>query len=203
MKKKGADSMNPVAEDILMHYGTKKHSGRYPWGSGKNPYQHSGDFLSRFESLRKQGLSEKEIADEIGLSTTDLRMQFRVANHERKQLEYDKIRSLRDDGYTPTEIGRMLGKNESSIRSILDKGNVASRSRAIATADILKKELETKGVLDVGDGVERELGCSKGTLKEALFIMETEREGFKSVCLFSVSILFSVKYSGCSIFPIS
>ena len=174
MKKKGADSMNPVAEDILMHYGTKRHSGRYPWGSGKTPYQHSGDFLSRFESLRKQGLSEKEIADEIGLSTTDLRMQFRVANHERKQLEYDKIRSLRDDGYTPTEIGRMLGKNESSIRSILDKGNVASRSRAIATADILKKELETKGVLDVGDGVERELGCSKGTLKEALFIMETE-----------------------------
>lgn len=166
--------MNPVAEDILMHYGTKKHSGRYPWGSGKNPYQHSGDFLSRFESLKKQGLSEKEIADEIGLSTTDLRMQFRVANHERKQLEYDKIRSLRDDGYTPTEIGRMLGKNESSIRSILDKGNVASRSRAIATADILKKELETKGILDVGDGVERELGCSKGTLKEALFIMETE-----------------------------
>ena len=82
MKKKGADSMNPVAEDILMHYGTKKHSGRYPWGSGKNPYQHSGDFLSRFESLRKQGLSEKEIADEIGLSTTDLRMQFRVAKYE-------------------------------------------------------------------------------------------------------------------------
>lgn len=34
-------------DDILMHYGTKRHSGRYPWGSGENPYQHSGDFLSR------------------------------------------------------------------------------------------------------------------------------------------------------------
>lgn len=30
--------MNQVAEemkDILMHYGTPRHSGRYPWGSGK------------------------------------------------------------------------------------------------------------------------------------------------------------------------
>ena len=51
--------MNPIEKDlrsyfgitsesnILEHYGTKRHSGRYPWGSGDNPYQHSGDFLSR------------------------------------------------------------------------------------------------------------------------------------------------------------
>lgn len=48
--------MNPVERDIrgyfgiapedsiLEHYGTKRHSGRYPWGSGENPYQRSGDF---------------------------------------------------------------------------------------------------------------------------------------------------------------
>ena len=39
--------MNQVAEemkDILMHYGTPRHSGRYPWGSGENPYQRNGDF---------------------------------------------------------------------------------------------------------------------------------------------------------------
>ena len=65
--------MNPIEKDlrsyigitsesnILEHYGTKRHSGRYPWGSGDNPYQHSGDFLSRVEELKKKGLSEKEI----------------------------------------------------------------------------------------------------------------------------------------------
>ena len=49
--------MNPIEKDlrsyfgitsesnILEHYGTKRHSGRYPWGSGDTPYQHSGDFL--------------------------------------------------------------------------------------------------------------------------------------------------------------
>ena len=57
--------MNPIAEDILMHYGVKRRSGRYPWGSGENPYQHSGDFLSRVEGLQKDGLSEKAIAEAL------------------------------------------------------------------------------------------------------------------------------------------
>ena len=54
--------MNPIQEDILMHYGVKRRSGRYPWGSGDNPYQHGGDFLSRVEELQRLGKSEKEIA---------------------------------------------------------------------------------------------------------------------------------------------
>ena len=170
--------MNPVAEDILMHYGVKRRSGRYPWGSGKEPYQHSGDLLSRVDELKGKGLTEKQIAESIGLSTTDLRMQIRVANHERKQLEYDRIRSIMDDGITsPTEIGRIMGKSESTIRSMLKENTVANRNRGQATADILKKELESKGILDVGVGVERELGVSPGTLKEALFILETQ--GYK------------------------
>ena len=74
--------MNQIANDILMHYGVKRRSGRYPWGSGENPYQHSGDFLSRVEELEKQGLSQKEIAEAVGLdSTTELRTFRRVAAH--------------------------------------------------------------------------------------------------------------------------
>lgn len=171
--------MNPIAEDILMHYGIKRRSGRYPWGSGKEPYQHSGDLLSRVEELKSQGLSEKKIAETIGLSTTDLRMQVRVANHERKQLEYERVKALMDDGITsPTEIGRIIGKSESTVRSMLKENTVANRNRASATADILVKELESKGrMLDVGAGTENVLGVSPGVLKEALFILETR--GYK------------------------
>lgn len=181
--------MNPVAEEImsyygvsddkeaLEHYGIKRRSGRYPWGSGENPYQHSGDLISRVDELKSQGLSEKDIAKDIGLSTTELRMQLRVAKHERQQLEYDRIKSLSEDGLGATEIGRIVGKSESTVRSILERNETASRNRAKSTAETLKKELEKKGILDVGAGVERELGCSPGTLKEALFILETE--GYK------------------------
>ena len=33
--------MNSIVEDILMHYGMPRRSGRYPYGSGENPYQHT------------------------------------------------------------------------------------------------------------------------------------------------------------------
>lgn len=84
--------------DILEHYGTKRHSGRYPWGSGDNPYQHSGDFLSRVETLKKKGMSENEILDQINstlpkeyqLGLTEFRVARRKAIHERKASEYEK-----------------------------------------------------------------------------------------------------------------
>lgn len=43
--------MNSIVEDILMHYGMPRRSGRYPYGSGENPYQHSGDCIGLIRSL--------------------------------------------------------------------------------------------------------------------------------------------------------
>lgn len=170
--------MNHIAEDILMHYGVKRRSGRYPWGSGDNPYQHSGDFLSRVNELKKEGLSEKQICERLGMTTTDYRMQVRVANHERRALEADRARSLREDGLSLNEIAEKMGyANDSSIRSLLNERTAENKNQARVTAERLKKELEEKGVLDVGAGVEKELGVSQTTLKEALFILETE--GYK------------------------
>lgn len=167
--------MDLVEEDILMHYGVKRRSGRYPWGSGDNPYQHGGDFLARVEELQRLGKTEKQIADELHLSTTDLRMQVRVAKHERRALQADHARSLREDGKTLDEIASILGyANDSSVRALLNENTAANKNKAQATAEILKKELAEKGAIDVGTGVERQLGVSTGVLQEALFILETE-----------------------------
>lgn len=167
--------MDLVEEDILMHYGVKRRSGRYPWGSGDNPYQHGGDFLARVEELQRLGKTEKQIADELHLSTNDLRMQVRVAKHERRALQADRARSLREDGKTLDEIASILGyANDSSVRALLNENTAANKNKAQATAEILKKELAEKGAIDVGTGVERQLGVSTGVLQEALFILETE-----------------------------
>ena len=167
--------MDLVEEDILMHYGVKRRSGRYPWGSGDNPYQHGGDFLARVEELQRLGKTEKQIADELHLSTTDLRMQVRVAKHERRALQADRARSLREDGKTLDEIASILGyANDSSVRALLNENTAANKNKAQATAEILEKELAEKGAIDVGTGVERQLGVSTGVLQEALFILETE-----------------------------
>lgn len=167
--------MNPIAEDILMHYGVKRRSGRYPYGSGDHPFQNSGDFLSRIEELKKADMTETEIASALGMTTTSLRTQLRVAKHQKRALEADRARSLREDGKSLNEIAEIMGyKNDSSIRSLLDENTSKNKNKAVKTAEILKSEIEQKGMLDVGAGVERELGVSRNVLEEALFILQTE-----------------------------
>ena len=167
--------MNPIAEDILMHYGVKRRSGRYPWGSGDTPYQHSGDFLSRVQELKKQGVSETEIVKAMGLdSTTQLRVAYKRAKNERRALEVDRAKSLQADGKGYTEIGKIMGINESSVRSLLDPKSESRMNQAETTAKILKDELSKKKIIDVGAGAERELGVSKNTLDETLYMLEAE-----------------------------
>lgn len=169
--------MNPYVEEMnyLMHYGVPRRSGRYPWGSGENPYQHSGDFLSRIEGLKKEGKTEKEIADELNLTTTQLRIQMSLAKDERRSLEVATAKSLREKGYSLNEIAEKMGyANDSSVRSLLNENSEVRMNQARATAEILKKHIEEKGVIDVGAGVERELNVSREKLNQALYILEME-----------------------------
>ncbi len=167
--------MNPIVEEMLMHYGMPRRSGRYPWGSGDNPYQHSGDFLSRVEELKKQGLSETEIAKSMGLTTTQYRTQKSLAKDERRALEVATAKGLREKGYSLNEIAEKMGyTNDSSIRSLLNENSEARMNQARKTAEFLKEQIDKKGVIDVGTGVERELGISKEKLNQALYILEME-----------------------------
>lgn len=169
--------MNPYVEEMnyLMHYGVPRRSGRYPWGSGENPYQHSGDFLSRIEGLKKEGKTEKEIADELNLTTTQLRIQMSLAKDERRSLEVATAKSLREKGYSLNEIAEKMGyANDSSVRSLLNENSEVRMNQAKATAAFLRKQIEEKGMIDVGVGVERELGISREKLNQALYILEME-----------------------------
>ena len=172
-----------MKEAVLLHYGMPRRSGRYPWGSGDNPYQHSGDFLSRYDELKKQGLSETEIARAMGFvdkktnltQPTKLRTQVSLAREERRADLVARARSLREDGLSLDAIAKEMGySNDSSVRSLLNENSEARMNQARATAEIIKKAINEKGMIDVGAGVERELGVSKEKLNEALYILEME-----------------------------
>ena len=172
-----------MKEAVLLHYGMPRRSGRYPWGSGDNPYQHSGDFLSRYDELKKQGLNETEIARAMGFvdkktnltQTTKLRTQVSLAREERRADLVARARSLREDGLSLDKIAKEMGyNNDSSVRSLLNENSEVRMNQARATADIIKKAIDEKGMIDVGAGVERELGISKEKLNEALYILEME-----------------------------
>ena len=53
-------AVDTTDEKSFKHYGTPRHSGRYPWGSGKNPQRHK-TLLGRVEDLKKQGLTQAQI----------------------------------------------------------------------------------------------------------------------------------------------
>ena len=174
--------MNHILEDILMHYGVGaddgapgRGSGRYPKGSGKNPYQRPSNFLDRYEKYKKEGKKETEIAEIMGLSTTQLRAHVSLAKNEQRMIKRERALELRDQGMSLNDIAKEMGfKNDSSVRSLLNEETAARKNKAQTTADLLKKIVEEKGMIDVGAGVEIELGISQEKMRQALALLEAE-----------------------------
>lgn len=176
--------------DSLEHYGTPRHSGRYPWGSGDNGYQRAKDFLGRVEQMRRDGYTytdpktgkiytgDTAIAKGLNMSTTDFRTEIGICQNERRMYDVQRVNHLRDEkGMGWSEIGRELGMNESSVRSLYNKDAEARTMAAKQTADFIKKRIDEVGMVDVGTGVERELNCSKQMMDKALYLLE--REGYQ------------------------
>lgn len=168
--------MNPVAEDMLLHYGIPRRSGRYPWGSGENGYQRNRDFLGRIDELKKSGWTEnaENVRKEFGMGLKEYREEKSKARYERRLLDVARAKSLKEDGLNDTEIGRIMGRNESSIRSLLNENAEARMNKARQTADFIRDQIDKKGMIDVGADVERELGISKEKLNQALSMLEDE-----------------------------
>ena len=183
--------------DELMHEGVSvldgapgRGSGRYPLGSGENPNQRSGDFVSRIQKLKKAGMTETEIAKALGYvtvdkygnehtSTTRFRVDLRIAKNEERAASVATAKRLRDEGYSLKEIAEKMGyNNDSSVRSLLNEQTAARKDKAQKIADFLKEQVDSKGFIDVGAGVNREIdvGVSQGKLDEALELLE--RQGY-------------------------
>lgn len=120
-------------------------------------------------------MSETDIAKNMGLTTTQLRTQMSLAKDERRALQVATAKGLREKGYSLNEIADKMGfANDSSVRSLLNETSENRMNQAKATADVLRKLIEEKGMIDVGTGVERELGVSKEKLNQALYMLELE-----------------------------
>ena len=175
--------------DALMHIGVLRRSGRYPWGSGANPMQRSRDFLGYVEAMRKKGLTDKEIVDGLNLSslergfikakddeltTTQLRAAKAIANNMVRAEKEARAIKLKEEGMSNIEIGREMGINESSVRSLLDPAAKARREQLTNTADVLRKQLEKTPYLDIGVGTENHMGITNDKLSKSVAILQEE-----------------------------
>lgn len=162
--------------DTLEHYGIPRKSGRYPWGSGKVPFQRTGDFLARIDELKKEGLRETEISTALGFdSTTEFRVKARMARNAHRAESVATAKRLEKEGLNRVEIGRRMGGlNESSVRSLLNADSEARMIIAEKTANKLRDIVDDKKVVDIGVGVERKLNISREKLDEAVAILKLE-----------------------------
>lgn len=170
-------------EEFLQHYGIKRRSGRYPWGSGKDDYQHSIDFLGRIEKLRDKGWKEtpENIERDFGLSVKEYRMEKTLALNERR---LDKVKTAErlkiKEGMSNTEIGRKMGIPESSVRSLLNQDSKRKMMEAKVTADFLKEQIKEKKMIDVGVHTEIDLNVSREKLDTALYMLQSQGYGVYS-----------------------
>lgn len=165
-----------IDEDTyLAHYGILRRSGRYPWGSG-GPEENAGphSFLNYVTDLRKQGLSEVDIATAIGSTVAELRAAKSIARNEKKQADINLAQRLHDDGNSNVAIGKRMGIPESSVRALLEPGQQDKAAVLGATTRMLKDQVAQKKYIDVGAGTEHQLGISNTKLKTALAQLQEE-----------------------------
>ena len=159
---------------IIMHYGTKRHSGRYPWGSGGDPNQRGSNFLDYIKKLLGKGFTESEIATGMGINTRELRDMRSIAKAEKRAADYAMAYRLKEKGYSNVAIGERMGINESSVRSLLDPALKDKAASTAATASVLKDSIDNKTYIDVGIGVEQHLGVTNTKLRTAIAMLKEQ-----------------------------
>lgn len=178
---------NVSNHDELMHIGTMNQSGRYKRGSGEDPYQSGRELIGAISKLEKQGLTEVEIARGLGFkSTQELRSKKSNAKLEIAKQRFHDATAMRERGMSYTAIAEKLGMaNESSVRALLatkssvDGTSVSNYKAKLAdnTRAMLVKSVEEKKYIDIGAGVEHQLGISPTVMKNA--VQKLKDEGYE------------------------
>lgn len=161
-----------LQDDILVHYGTPRHSGRYPWGSGKDPYQSAKGFFAERQRLRDQGMSDTDIARAWGMSTTEFRAIGMHLGEEKRAGDISRAVRMKQAGLPNTVIAEKMGINESSVRNLLSKDVHDTKSNVNKTADILADQAKKYKYIEYGAGVELNMGCSDATLRTAVEVLK-------------------------------
>lgn len=180
--------MRLTEEEYLAHYGTLHKSGRYPWGSGDTQYQRNKTFLDIVAQHRKEGMSESEIAKAYGFSRNRLQALKSIARNEIKQDNIRTAQRLKDKGMSPGAIAKQMGlPGESSVRALLAPGAAIRADRLTSTTDMLRRQVDEKGAIDVGTDVFRsvslndnpsaQIGISSTTFDTA--VQRLVEEGYK------------------------
>lgn len=168
-------------DEYIAHYGTPRHSGRYPWGSGKK-YQRSRNFMSQYTELRKSGMGDAEIVKYLGMkNTSELRARKAMANEETQQANRAFAQKLKEKGMSNVAIAERMKCTEGTVRNYLrDNANEKSKKDSIVNvAKTLGDQVREKGFLDVGKSNNLYLGITQTKFQDALVLLQDQ--GYKVI----------------------
>lgn len=158
----------------LYHYGTPRHSGRFPYGSGENPYQHDDDFLKSCEELRSKGMSDTEIAKGMGMSTTEWRIKRANELEKKKAYDISLANKLKEKGMSNVAIAERMDISEGTVRNLLKGNQEAKKKNTELVSDLLRDNVDEKGYIDIGKGVNLDINTSEATMKKAVQLLKEE-----------------------------
>ena len=162
-------------DDELMHYGTLMESGRYPWGSGKHPYQRLKDFYTAYRRMSKEdGLSNDEIAGEFGIATNVLKARIALYTDLDKRKNIAACCQLADEGLSNVAIAKKLGISEGAVRNYLKKSQEARTTSVVNVMEAIRAELADGGCVQVGKGTEARMNINKTKLDAAIINLVDE-----------------------------
>lgn len=145
----------------ILQYGTKRHSGRYPWGSGKDAFGRSMDFYAMVNELKKKGIPEKEIAQAMDMSIAELRASKTIAKDTIVQEQTHRAVQLQAKGVSLKEISNQLGLPQPTVRLRLKNADRIQQSTLTNTMDIIRKNVDEHQIVDVGKGTNLNLGVGE------------------------------------------
>lgn len=163
-----------MPNDDLMHYGILRKSGRYPWGSGKDEYTRSMQFYQLTDAMKQQGLSEVDIAQGVGMSVSELRSTRTIAKEQIVLEQTNRAVALRDKGVSINEIARRLEMEPPTVRLRLKNSENVKKTSLRETAEVIRKNVDEHGIVDIGKGVEYQLGIKGTRLKAAVAVLRDE-----------------------------
>lgn len=169
-------------DGVIVHYGTPRHSGRYPWGSGDDQTStRNHTLVTTANEMRKQGLSETTIAKGLGITTTQLRDIRTVVRNEQLQDQIHMAQQLADKGMSNVAIAKRMSESgnrigESQVRALLKPSQELKTKVLDSVTDALRSAVAEKKFIDVGSGIEFQLDITKTKLRSS--IQKLKDEGY-------------------------
>lgn len=147
--------------DELYHFGIKRKSGRYPWGSGKRPYQSGGGPLG----LLKKNSSSQASGSKSEGGTEEL------SEEEIKKRKLEAVRSG-----DPTEIYKY--KEQMTTQELTDAANRVDAIKRIRNASISDLKAQKEMGFNNIDNVMKKVGRVNTWGENALKSVSLARQFF-------------------------